>query len=426
MDRQQIAKRNFWIMLVEGAMFHVGYSFLQTDTVAARFLDFTSHSPTMVGLAGTIASSMFLVGQVVCGMFIHRVPKQSRFMTRWGLISRLIIPALAAAMFAGIKGIAAAWMFLIMFALFLFTDGFVGLNWTQIAARTLPVRKRGEVIALQQSLCGVLGILTGYILQRILNSSLDEYRKFAVIFACSGLALLISVIFLASIEDLPHASRPEQPMKNPVQYIRELIPLFTTNRGVRQVALSRCLFAISIMALPLNYKFGQMNGLSDYELTLLVYMPIAGRIISGVFWSQLTRLKGYPSAMLASHIISLLSAACSLLALVMAVMGYSVFIPVSAAMILLSVNSQASNSFTQHVIAIVSEEDRSGYIVLLALITAPMALASTLGGLIAGFAGFLPVYCIASVIAVAGIIQTWAFFFSKDSPLPKEQRSGYQ
>lgn len=426
MESEQIARRNFWIMLFEGAMFHIGYSFLQIDTVVARFLDFTTHSATMVGLAGTIASCMFLIGQVFCGMFIHRVTKQSRFMAKWGLISRLIIPALAIAMFAGVKGTAAAWLFLIMFALFLFTDGFVGMNWTQIAARTLPVRKRGEVVALQQTACGLLGILTGYILQRILIAPIDEYRKFAIIFACSGFALLISVIFLASIRDLPHSSRPDQPVKNPVQYARELIPLFTTNRGVRQVALSRCLFAISIMALPLNYKFGQMNGLSEDQLTLLVYMPIAGRIISGIFWSQLTRLKGYPSAMLASHVISLLSAACSLLAFVMAVTGKSVFLPVSAAMVLLSVNSQAANSFTQHVIAIVNEEDRPGYIVLLALIAAPMALASTIGGLIAGYAGFLPVYCIAALISLVGIAQTWAFFFSKRSPLPIEQRNGYQ
>ena len=426
MTPEKMAKHNFIFMLLEGAMFYIGYSFMQTDTVIAKFIDLSAHSTALVGLAASISSVCFLVGQVIGGAYIHRVRVQSRHMVRMALASRAVMLILSAALALGLRGPAAAWLFLLFYAVFLLTDGVVGLCWTQVSARTLPVRKRGEVLGLQQTLCGILGLGTGFVLQKLLTSALGEYAKFSIIFALAGGTLLLSVVFLAQFQDVPHPSHPEQPVKTPKRYVEELVPLFRAHQGVRQVALSRCLYTLTLMALPVNYKFGQLHGLTEYQLALLVYMPVAGRILSGLLWSQLSRLKGYPSTMLAAHALGLLSAAFNVLALVMGGMGRSVMLPLCAAMVLVSINSQGTNGFSQHMIAIVDEENRASYIVLLALVCAPMAFSSTLAGLIADNWGFLPVYVVVAVAALLGLAQTWHFFFSQRSPLPPSQRHGAQ
>ena len=426
MDQEKLVRHNFLFMLLEGAMFHIGYSLMQTDTVIAKFIDFTAHSTALVGLAATISSISFLLGQVIGGSYIHRLRVQSRHMVRVAFISRTLMLFLSAALALGLTGPLAAWLFLLLYALFLLTDGVVALIWTQISARTLPVRKRGEVLGLQQTISGVIGLGTGFVLQMILTSALGDYARFSIIFALAGGTLLLSVAFLRQIRDVEHPWHPEQPVKTPKRYVEELVPLFRAHRGMRQVTLSRCLYTLTLMALPINYKFGQLHGLSEAQLAMLVYMPVAGKILSGVLWSQMSRLAGYPVMMLSGHILGLLSAACNLIALAVGVSGGPVMLPLCAAMILVSINSSASNGYNQHMIAIVDEENRASYIVLLALLCAPMAFSSTLAGAIADHWGFLPVYAIVVAASLIGMAQTWHFFFSRRSPLPREQRHGAQ
>ena len=426
MSNEKLVRHNFLFMLLEGAMFHIGYSLLQTDTVIASFVDFATHSAALAGFAASVGSFSFLIGQVVGGAYLHRVRVQSRHMVRVALVSRALMLIVSAGLALGLRGWGSAWLFLAMYAVFLLTDGVVSLCWSQISARTLPVRKRGEVLGLQQTICGILGLATGFVLQRILTSAMGEYARFSVIFALAGGVLLLSVAFLAQIRDVPHPSHPDEPVKGPVRYMRELAPLFAAHRGVRQVVLSRCLYTFTLMALPLNYLFGQMNGLNESQLAMLVYMPVAGRIAAGLLWSQLSRLKGYPVMMLCGHIIGLMSAICNIIACALGHSGQSVMLPLCLAMVLVSVNSQGTIGYSQHMIAIVDEESRASYIVLLALLCAPMALSSTLAGFIAERFGFLPVYLLIVGAALLGITQTWHFFFSKRSPLPAAQRHGGQ
>ena len=426
MDAAKLAKHNYLIMILEGMVFYIGLSFLQTDTVVAQFIDFTSHSTVLMGLAATIGSTCFLLGQVICGAYIHRVRVQARHMVRVGLASRGIMMILSAALALGLRGPAAAWLFLVFFAIFQLAYGVIGLCFTQIAARTLPVRKRGEMLGMQQTLCGALGIVTGFALQKLLTSALGEYAKFSIIFAVAGGAMLLSVAFLGQVRDVPHPSHPEQPVKTPRRYVEDLVPLFLSHRGVRQVLLSRCIYALVIITLPINYKFGQLNGLSEQQLAMLVYIPVAGRILAGLLWSQMSRLAGYPAMMLAGHALGLVTAILNLAAFACAAAGRSVMLPLAAAMLVVSVNSQAGNGYSQHMIAIVDEETRASYIVLMSLISAPMALSTTFAGFLADSQGFLPVYIIVAAAAIIGMAQTWHFFFSARSPLPREQRHGAQ
>jgi len=426
MSPEKLAKNNFFFMFLEGMLFHVAYSLLQTDTVIARFIEYSAHSTTLIGLAATIGSIAFLIGQVIGGTYIHRIRMQSKHMLLMAFISRTFMLVMAAALMLGLRGVASAWLFLLLYGGFLLMDGMVALCWTQVQARTVPLKQRGEIAGLQQTVSGILGLFTGAFLQHIFNSTLNPYMQFTVVFATAGTILLISVIAMSRIGDIPHPSHPEQPVKSLIGYLKELVPLFGSHRGMRQVAYSRCLYTLTMMAVPLNYTFGMLNGLSEYQLTLLVYMPIAGKIVSGILWAQLSRHTSYPIMMLTAQLLGLLSAIFNIIAFAMAAAGQSVMIPLSIAMILLSINSSGGNAHTQHMIAIVDEENRASFIVLLALVAAPFSFSSTLAGLIADTVGYLPVYIIVVIAAIVGLVQTFHFFFSDRSPLPKEQRHGAQ
>ena len=119
MTPEKMAKHNFLFMLLEGTMFYIGFSLMQTDTVIARFIDFTAHSTALIGLAASISSSAFLIGQVIGGAYLHRVRSQLHHMLRMAVVSRVLMLILAAALWLGLRGPAAAWLFLLLYTVFL-------------------------------------------------------------------------------------------------------------------------------------------------------------------------------------------------------------------------------------------------------------------------------------------------------------------
>ncbi len=421
MDAQRIARRNSIFMVLEGALFYAALSFIPNETVVAEFIDFTSGSVTLAGLAATMSSLAFYVGEFVCGLFVHRIRRQGPFMIKMAFLSRSLLLLFALLILAGMHGAAAAWMFILMYFAVFIIDGFVGLCWTQMMARTLPLQRRGEVLSIQQSICGGIGIFVGFVLQRILTSALPKMDQFSIIFVLSGAVFVLSATMMLFFKDLPHASMPDEPIKSPARYVRELAPLIIHNQGVRQTIIARLLFTFTMISAPINYKFGQMNGLTDYQLSLLVYMPVAGQIMAGFFWSRVSRRANYPVMMMLAQMAGIACALLNIAAFACARLGVSVMICLSAAMVLIKFTYVANNAFTQHVIAIVDEKERANHIVLTSIVTAPATLGTTIAGAIADWA-FWPVYAIMLLSGIAGALQTHRYFISKKSPLPVLQR----
>lgn len=421
MDAQRIARHNSVFMVLEGALFYAALSFIPNETVVAEFIDYTSGSVALAGLAATMSSLAFYVGEFVCGLFVHRIRRQAPFMVRMAFLSRSTLLLFACLMLAGVGGPLAAWLFIAAYAVIFTLDGFVGLCWTQVMARTLPLQKRGEVLSLQQSICGGIGVFVGFVLQRILTSAMPKMDRFTLIFFLGGAVFVLSASMLLFFKDLPHASEPDEPVKSPAGYVRELFPLIVKNRGVRQTIVGRILFTFTLISAPINYKFGQLSGLSDYQLSLLVYMPFAGQILAGLFWSRVSRRTNYPTMMMMGQIAGIGCALLNFAAFLCARLGASVMLCLSAAMVLIKFTYVANNAFTQHVIAIVDEKERANHIVLTSIVTAPATLGTTIAGAIADWA-FWPVYAIMLLAGIAGAIQTHHYFISKKSPLPAPQR----
>lgn len=421
MDIQKIVKRNSIFMVLEGALFYAALSLIPNETVVAEFLDYTSGSVALAGLAATMSSLMFYVGQFVGGLFIHKISRQRPFLSKMAFLSRGLLILFAVLMLTGVQGKAAAWLFIGAYFVIFTIDGFVGLCWNQILARTLPSEKRGQVLSLQQSMCGVIGIAAGFVVQRILLSDMEPMNRFRLIFFLAGIVFVMAAVMTLFFKDLPHSSQPDLPVKNPIKYIGELLPLLTRDRGVRNTLISRVIFVFTMISAPVNYKFGQVSGLTEYQLSLLIYMPLIGQILAGFFWSHISNKTNYPIMMLLAQIFGIACALANFAAFFMGMAGKSVMVMLCVAMVLVKFTYVANNGFAMHVLGIVDEEKRANAIVLTSIITAPASLGTTLAGMIADWA-FWPVYAIMLAAGVIGTIHTYHYFISKNSPLPGNQR----
>ncbi|NLV59778.1 MAG: MFS transporter [Clostridiales bacterium] len=404
MMNEQESRQNARIMILEGAVFWAGLSFLQGDTVITNFISIATGSVALAGLAATFKVLFYVIGQFVFGLFIHRVCSHSRLMVKLGFFCRPVVLLMALFMLTGLSGEQAAWMFLILYALFFFLDGMINLCWTEICTRTLPIAKRGEVVVLQQTFAGLVGLLTGWVLRVILGSSLSFQNQYTVIFGLSGVLLVINVFLLSRIRDVPHPSVPDQPPLHPVKYLVRLLPILKHNRAVRLTLAARACYLMTLISAPINLMFGRSAGLHDAQLATLVFMPVAGQIIAGVLWARVCRRTNYPTMMLMAEAFGIVCAIANLLCFFLARAGVPVMLPLSVTMILIAVNTPANNGFFQHMITQVDARLRADTVVLSSLVVAPLSFGTYLAGLMVETVGYMPVYLLMLVFGVIGFL----------------------
>jgi MFS family permease len=391
-------------MILEGTIFWAGLSFLQGDTVITNFIRLTTGSAALAGFASTTKSLCWLLGQFVLGLFIHKFRSQSRLMAVAGFMSRPLILLMALVMMLNLPGAASAWLFLPLYALFFLTDGMLSLCWLSICTRTLPIARRGEVISIQQTFGGIAGLGVGWALRTLLGSGLSFQTQYAVIFTLAGALMMLDAVALALIKDVPHASAPGEPPVHPVRYIRRMLPILKDEPPVRRSLIARMLYTLTLMAAPINLMFGREAGLTESQLAVLVFMPFAGQIVSGVLWSQVCRRLSYPVLMRMAQALGILCALANIACYLLAEAGLPVMAMLSVAMVLVAINTAAGGGFYQHMIAETPEEKHSDATVLSALMMAPLSFGTYLAGAIVERAGYLPVYLIALAAGTVGWI----------------------
>jgi hypothetical protein len=216
--------------------------------------------------------------------------------------------------------------------------------------------------------------------------------------------MMMDAVALSLIRDVPHPSTPDEPPVRPVKYVRRLLPMLRDESQVRRALIARVLYTLTLIASPVNLLFGRDAGLTEAQLAMLVFMPIMGQIVSGVLWAQVCRQLSYPVMMAMAEALGALTSLANIACFFIAKAGLPVLIPLSVAMVLISVNTAAGTGFYQQMIADVSEDKRSDATVLGALVMAPLSFGTYLAGAIVEHWGYLPVYLIMLVSGTVGWI----------------------
>lgn len=411
MDAIAVQRRNGVLLVLEGTLFWTGLAFLQADTVISMFINDTTGSIALVGLAATLKTVMPMIGQFVMGMVIHRIKKQSRAIAILGFIDRPLILLMIPLLMMGMTGMSAAVMFLVVYSAMFLLDGAVGLLWTEICTRTMPIRRRGEVITLQQIFSGLAGFAVGLIVSRIIGSSLSFEYRYAIVFGLAGVMMVLDAVVLSQLGDLPHDSAPERPIPKLSHYIKQLVPHLKQDPQFGKLLVTRALYLLTLISAPLNLVFGQSMGhLSPDQVSMLIFMPVIGQTAAGVLWSQVCKRLGYPVMMLMAQVLGVLTALVNMLCFSMAMAGMNIMLPLSIAMILVALNVPAYTAYTQQMIAMAPAGKSPEYLVLCSVVLCPFAFGTYFAGLIAGRFGYLPVYLIMLISGLLGTVLVWQHF----------------
>lgn len=408
-ENAKISKRNYYMMIIEGSLFWIGASFIDGNAVVSVFINEATGSLRLAGLAAALRNAAPIVAQFLLGMYIAQVDNFGRAMHRISTPFRWVVGLMAPLLLLGLHGAPAAVCLIALVTLFYFSDGFTGLFWTEIGARTVPPKPRAAIQGYQQVFGGLAGLGAAFAVKALLEApELTFAQRYAWIFGLCGLVYLINLGALYLIRDFPREPVKKQPHIRFIPYVKNFADLWRADGNFRRIMYGRILYVVSSMASSLLVLFGTAYGnLTATQASSMLYVQVLGQVAGGFCWVQVTRRWGNTALMMISHAIPVTVALIGVgVHFAAPATGVSCAIPVGIMVFLSGMNISAWLGFAHRVIDTVDPAKRTGYLVLQSLAQFPFTFASYLAGMVAERFSYLPVFVAILLSSGAGLALT--------------------
>ncbi len=408
-ENERIARRNYYLMIAEGASFWIAASFIDGNAVISVFISEATGSLQLAGLAAALRSAMTIVAQFLLGMVIMNVSNFGRAMHTIAFSSRWVIALMAPLLLMGVTGTPAAICVIVLVSLFFFSDGLVGLFWTEIGARTVPPRPRAAIQGYQQVFGGIAGLGAAFVVKALMDApTLTFAQRYAWIFGMCGGVYFLNMFLLYGIRDFPREKIQHWERVRLVPYLRSFVELWRADGNFRRIMYGRILYVVSSMVSSLIVLFGSSRGnLTPTQVSSMLYIQVIGQIIGGFAWVRVTKKWGNTALMVISHVLPVLIAVLGIAVhFIGPATGRSCFGFVAVMVLMAGMNLSAWLGYAHRVIDTVDPKKRTGYLVLQSIIQFPFTFCSYFAGLAAEVFSFLPVFVAVLISSLAGIALT--------------------
>lgn len=397
-------KRNYILMMLEGACFMGGIGFFSSSTVIPVFINMMTNSKLMVGLTITMGSFLMLFGRILLGPYAPHIKNNARFTTMVMFLCRplTVIPAIF--LFTG-HDKAALLSLILSYAIMWGSDGLLILPWSEVFANTLDEDTHGRLLGAQMLLGGMASIGAGALINVFLRTpALDMRIAFAWIFLIGGLLMTLSCFMMAFTENAP------QPYKTGkidfIGYYRKLPRYLSLEKDVSRVMILQLILMFSGMCVPFIILFaGESLGATGVKSANLILIQLIGVPIGGWLWGQVCDRLGCVTALKLAACNFALVGALPLLAFLIGGTPMFILLP---NMFLGGISGGVWSCYFIYTVQAARPESRSVCLVLASIVTLPGTFSGFIAGLISDKIGYVPLFIGCSCIALLGL----AFCFS--------------
>jgi hypothetical protein len=223
------------------------FALFSPTTVLPAFVRQLTDSAPVIGLVGTVFTGLWMLPQLATGQLIKAKPRKKPYIFV-AMGGRITLAWMAVAAWMGLPGRPTAMLvvFFISLGLFAITDGIGTVPWLDIMARTIPLKDRGRMIGMAQSLSGLAGIGMGAVVGLILESRAfpDNY---ALLFTLAFAGQIPSTIALSLLhEPVPDERGRQSGNGGASSWLQPLL----TDPAFRRLLICRILFAMGGLATP--------------------------------------------------------------------------------------------------------------------------------------------------------------------------------
>lgn len=393
-----IVRRNFILNVFDGAVFAFGLAFAARTTVLPVFVKNIGGGSIAISLIPVLWVLGFNLPQIAIANYTGRVSPKKPLLLKTALLQRMPWLILAVATFTWMEALSAAVALPLFFVLFALAavGGSVNLPvWFDIVSKVTPVRMRGRMFALRAVAGGVLGILAGWIVERVL-ATWSFPDNFGLLFGLAFGAMMISYVFLVLLvegdRDIPKERVPYR------AYLMSLPAILRREVNFRNFLIGESL----LIAATMVEAFFVVDAIESLSLPeryagLFTIVLMSSMVVGTLLFGYLADQWGHRMNLVLSSGWMMVACAAALLA--ESVLVYSIAF-VAAALTL----GLRTISRLPIIAELCREEDRPTFVALSNVLTAPFVLAGVAGGWMANVYGYDVVFVGAGLLSLAACI----------------------
>ena len=387
---------NFWVNLIDQVFIMFGLNLVSQTTIMPLLVSELTPSKIAIGLIPATYNLSYLLPQLLTANLSERLRRKKPFVMLVGSVGERV-PYL-------LIGLAVWWLakpaptialvaFFLLLATSAASNGTATPAWYSMIAKVIPVHRRGLWSGLGRSLGALLGIAGAGLAARILEGW-PFPRNFGFCFVLAFISAAISWGGLSLTRE--PASPTVKPRTSQGHYLRQLPALLQRDGNYLRFLVGRSVANLGTMAAGFLMVYGKEDipGALEQVGTLTAVL-VGSQAVTNLLWGVVADRKG--------HKIVLCGAAFFMALAVAAAWAASSPAWLWAAFALLGISTAADSVSRMNIILeFCSPEDRPTYIGLTNTLLAPGMLAPVIGGWLATWAGYRPMFLVAGVLSVLG------------------------
>ena len=239
--------RNFWLGVYNGVLVNGGEAFFHSALVLAPFLAALGAPGWVIGMIPALRVGGWFLPQLFVASRLAHQPFKLPVYRRTSTLRVVVFMALTTTVFLVDDPRVLVPVTLAVLALNSVAGGIGGVPFADVTAKVVPHYRLGTFWVLRNAIGGVLALLSGLVLRRVLDSDLPFPTDFGLVFLFG--TVLVSGAYLAF--GLVREPPGEPAMKEPlVSMLRRLPQVLRVDVSFRRYLRVRFLGLLALMAEP--------------------------------------------------------------------------------------------------------------------------------------------------------------------------------
>jgi MFS family permease len=392
-------RRNIIAIIGDVAFFMLGFSCMDPTTVMPQFLKELGASPQLIGLISGLRLLVLFAPQPYVAHRVHGRRRVKPFLVTACAIGRLPMFLLFLLIWAyGHHRTLALWAFVLFSLLFIGSDGFSIVPWTEIIGKSIPSNIRGRFFGAMQTVSSLAALGAPALVSTILSiRALTFPRNYAILILLMATGLLLSMLMLLLIQE-PDTPPQEDPERTFAEHLRRIPALWRNDPALRWILTTQFLLAGGGVASSFYVLYARERfGLPESYVAIYLTAQTLGAVLTGPLWGWMADRFG---AVRALRAVVSLAVVPPLAALVMPVAWG--FVLVFAC--LGALGWSLWNAFTNAILSVAPPAERPTYIALQNFMNLPATLAPFIGGVIVAWAGYPAAFVTTAAIVTLGAL----------------------
>jgi MFS family permease len=388
---------NFTVNVVDVSFYTLAINLVSQATILPLLISQLSDSKLAIGLLPAISSMGFLLPQLLTASYTERLKRKLPLIAAGSGIGErgpYLVIGILLLLFGKTAPAFTLTAMLVLIGIASTTAGVLTPAWYDLIAKVIPIDRRGLWSGTGFGFGAFMAIagaaLAGWILERW-----DFPTSFAICFFVAFFFYMVSYLGLVlNREPDSEVTKPAVPFS---AYLRQLPAVVRRDPNYQAYLLSRSVANMSYMAAGFFIVFGaEKFGLNGAQVGLLTGTLVAAQTLMNLLLGVLADKHGHKIVLTLGALAMGLSTAAAFLAQTQAML-YPVFFFLGASM------AAETVSGLNIILEFGAAEDRPTYIGLTNTLLAPTrTIAPLIGGWLATWLGYPPLFAVALVFAAAG------------------------